>query len=120
MYEKIKVSCEAIVLPNVALFKFYKLPAKLEGNLLVITYLLNNTLDAIFDRLKREVIPEIQIPRLHTTGKGLCFQDLSLSQFRSLSLCTFYDAPEPEIEFSDPFMIEEQIFTEGLADINPV
>jgi len=33
---------------------------------------------------------------------------------------TSYEAPEPEIEFSDPFMMEEQIFTEGLADINPV
>ena len=53
------MSCDAIVLPNVALFKFYMLPAKLEGNLLLITYLLNNTLDAIFERMKREAMPEI-------------------------------------------------------------
>ena len=43
---------DAVLVPNVALFKFYKLPTKLEGNLLLIMYLLNSTLDTIFEKLK--------------------------------------------------------------------
>ena len=55
-----------------ALFKFFRLPAKLEGNLVLITYLLNNTLDAIFERLKRDEEPEITLPRLYAI-KGQTF-----------------------------------------------
>ena len=57
-----------LLLPNVALFKYFKLPVKLEGNLLLIMYLLNNTLDIIFEKLKRPEGPEdktIEIPRIY-------------------------------------------------------
>ena len=54
MLLRIKPHSEAILAPNEALFKFFKLPHKLEGNLLLIMYLLNNTLDTIFEKLWRE------------------------------------------------------------------
>ena len=52
LLERLKVHTDAVLVPNVALFKFYKLPTKLEGNLLLIMYLLNSTLDTIFEKLK--------------------------------------------------------------------
>ena len=51
LYFKIKQSLDDLLVPNVALFKFFKLPENLEGNLLLILYLLNNTLDMIFEKL---------------------------------------------------------------------
>ena len=68
LYFKIKQSLDDLLVPNVALFKFYKLPENLEGNLLLILYLLNNTLDMIFEKLKKLEGPEdqiIEIPRIY-------------------------------------------------------
>ena len=57
----IKPKANEVLIPNVALFEFYKLPSKLEGNLLLITYLLNNTLEMIFEKLKMPIKPKEKV-----------------------------------------------------------
>ena len=63
LLDSLKPQLDAILAPNASLFKFYEMPSKFEGNLLLIMYLLGNTLDEIFERLRYEVplvIPAIQ------------------------------------------------------------
>lgn len=111
--------CDAILVPHVALFKFFKLPAKLEGNLVLITYLLNNSLDAIFDRLKPP--PVISLPQLYAV-KGHSFDTIvhEIDQYYCKELRQSYEAPpEPQVELSN-FEMEQEEFSSGLADSNPV
>ena len=48
----LQLRIDSILAPNASLFKFYEMASKLDGDLLLIMYLLNNTLDAIFEKLK--------------------------------------------------------------------
>ena len=55
LLDSLKPQLDAILAPNASLFKFYEMPSKFEGNLLLIMYLLGNTLDEIFERLRYEL-----------------------------------------------------------------
>ena len=55
LFESLRERMDALLAPNAtSLNKFYKMPAKFEGNLLLIMYYLGNTLEEIFQRLKYE------------------------------------------------------------------
>lgn len=60
LYETLRERLDAALTPNANLFKYYQMPAKFEGELLLIMYLLSNTLDEIYERLK--FVPPKAIP----------------------------------------------------------
>ena len=53
LFYRAKQTLDEILVPNVGFFKHFCLPSNLEGNLLLIMYLLNNTLDLIFEKLQK-------------------------------------------------------------------
>ena len=65
LFENLQERMDALLAPNAtSLNKFYKMPAKFEGNLLLIMYYLGNTLEEISERLKYET-PKL-IPVINT------------------------------------------------------
>ncbi len=52
LLERLSVHTDAVIVPNFALFKYFQLPKKLEGNLLLIMYMLDGTLEQIFEKMK--------------------------------------------------------------------
>ena len=68
LYLKVQIQVDAILVPNVALFQYFKLPQNLEGNLELIMQILSNNLDTIFNKMQVpevKIVKEVQIPRIY-------------------------------------------------------
>lgn len=87
-------------------------------------YLLNSTLDTIFEKLEKPPQPEeifVQIPRIYDAHMH-CFGDIStdVDQGREKTLFTSYEAPEPKMEFSAPMIMNDVMGEVSMADLEPI
>ena len=73
------------------------MPSKFEGDLLLITYLLNNTLEDIFERLNYQ--PPILIPTIEDTDK--CYGNVISVMRRNLTT--------EEFEEEDSLIMTEEV-----------
>ena len=115
LYEKLRERFDALLEPNANLFKYYKMPAKFEVELLVIMYLLGNTLDEVYERLK--FVPPRDIPVVKHDEQ--CFGQEAVEHSRVLTTQEYEEEEMEEEELEEEELEEEEVEEEKVHCLLP-